>query len=63
MSKVIEVTVSPQGEAVVKTHGFAGESCRDATRKLEQALGLRQSEVLTPEFHAPVTVQQQEQRQ
>ena len=54
MSKIIEVTVSPKGETTIQTKGFAGEQCRDATRSLEAALGLRTHEQLTGEFHAPV---------
>ena len=44
MSRIIEVTVSPKG--------FTGEACRDATRSLEAALGVRTHEQLTGEFHA-----------
>ena len=55
MSKIIEVTVSPQGETTIQTKGFAGEQCRDATRSLEAALGLRTREQLTGEFHTPAT--------
>ena len=55
MSKIIEVTVSPQGETTIQTKGFTGEQCRDATRSLEAALGVRTREQLTPEFHAPAT--------
>ena len=54
MSKIIEVTVSPKGETTIQTRGFAGEQCRDATRSLEAALGVRTREQLTGEFHAPV---------
>ena len=54
MSKIIEVTVSPKGETTIQTKGFAGEQCRDATRSLEAALGVRTREQLTGEFHAPV---------
>ena len=55
MSKIIEVTVSPQGETTIQTKGFVGEQCRDATRSLEAALGVRMQEQLTSEFHTPVT--------
>ena len=55
MSKIIEVTVSPKGETTIQTKGFTGEQCRDATRSLEAALGLRTREQLTGEYHAPVT--------
>jgi hypothetical protein len=49
--KTIEIVVSPQGEIRLITRGFTGRSCQDASRQLEQALGLRVSEQLTPEYH------------
>ena len=49
--KIIEITVSPTGEAKVQTKGFAGGQCRDASRFVEQALGTRTAETLTAEFH------------
>jgi len=52
MSQIIEVTVSPQGETRIETKGFAGENCRDASKVLEAALGVRDTEQLTSEFHA-----------
>ena len=61
--KVIEVIVTAKGEATVTTRGFAGQSCRDASKFLEQALGQRIGEQLTAEFHQAQGVQQaQEQR-
>ena len=51
MAKIIEVTVSPKGETSVQTKGFSGAECREASRHLETALGLRVSEQLTSEFH------------
>lgn len=52
MSRIIEVTVSPKGETTLQTKGFTGEQCREATRGLEAALGVRTREQLTDEFHA-----------
>ena len=52
MAKIIEVTVSPKGETSMQTKGFSGGECREASRRLEAALGLRVSEQLTSEFHA-----------
>jgi hypothetical protein len=37
--KTIVITVSPTGETELETKGYAGESCRKASRWLEQALG------------------------
>ena len=52
MAKIIEVIVSPKGETVIQTKGFSGGGCREASRRLEAALGIRTSEQLTSEFHA-----------
>ncbi len=51
--KVIEITVSPAGEAMVETRGFAGPACREASRFVERALGAATAEALTAEFHQP----------
>lgn len=50
-SKTIEITVSPEGAVSIKTTGFTGKSCKDATRELERALGVTSKETLLPEFH------------
>ena len=60
MSQTIEVTVSPKGETRIETKGFSGGTCRDASKTLEAALGVRESEQLTSEFHATATEQQQQ---
>jgi hypothetical protein len=49
--KIIEITVSPQGETKVETRGFSGGACREASRFVELALGTRSAEQLTPEFY------------
>jgi len=51
MTGIIEIIVSVNGETTVRTKGFAGQSCRDASRFIEQALGQRLSEQVTAEFH------------
>ena len=48
--KTIEITVSPEGATSIKTSGFTGGSCKDATRDLEKALGVAGRESLLPEF-------------
>lgn len=58
MTKIIEVIVQPNGETKIETKGFAGSSCKEASRFLEQALGLRTAEQLTAEFHQPAGQQQ-----
>ena len=54
----IEIVIDPAGQSRVQTTGFSGESCRAASRFLEQALGTVSHEQLTPEFHHIPTNQQ-----
>lgn len=61
--KTIEIIIKPDGQASVQTKGFTGESCRDASRLVEQALGNREGEILTAEFHQSVQSQQQSRQQ
>ncbi|MGE0535187.1 MAG: DUF2997 domain-containing protein [Pirellulales bacterium] len=58
-SKTIEIIVSPTGQTRLETKGFAGNSCRDASRPFEAALGLSQAEQLTAEFHQAANTDQQ----
>ena len=60
--KKIEIIVSPEGKTTVETKGFAGPSCRDASRFIEQALGQRTGEGLTPEFYQTESIQQTNQQ-
>ena len=48
--KKIEITVSPEGVTSIKTTGFTGGSCKDATRDIERALGVSGRESLLPEY-------------
>jgi hypothetical protein len=57
--RIIEVIVSPKGETTLQTKGFAGGDCLQASKYLEDALGLTSNEQKTPEFYAQ---QAQEQR-
>ena len=50
-SKTIEITVSPAGAVSIKTSGFTGSTCRDASREIERALGVSGRESLLPEFY------------
>jgi hypothetical protein len=58
VSKIIEIVVSPKGETIVTTKGFAGGECREASKFIEQALGQCTGERLTGEFYAQQTQQQ-----
>ena len=57
--QTIEIIVSPAGATTVTTKGFAGPSCRRASKFIEQALGKQTSERLTPEFYQVVQPRQQ----
>jgi Protein of unknown function (DUF2997) len=58
LSKLIELTVSPTGETKMETKGFTGNSCRDASKFLEHALGTLHSETLKAEFHQTTATEQ-----
>ena len=58
MPRIIEVTVSPQGEATVQTKGYSGADCVQASKFIEQALGQRTDEKLTVEFYQGQTTDQ-----
>ena len=57
--KKIEITVSPEGATSIKTSGFTGGSCKDATRELERALGVSGRESLLPEFYGRTSTGEQ----
>lgn len=58
MPRVIEVTVSPQGETTVQTKGYAGSDCLHASKWLEQALGVVSTDRKTGEFYEVQEAQQ-----
>jgi hypothetical protein len=58
MPRIIEVTVSPQGEATVQTKGYTGSDCLQASKFLEQALGIATSEYKTSEFYQSTASEQ-----
>lgn len=57
-SKIIEITVRPDGQTSVETKGFAGAACRDASRFIEQALGQRLADLPTSEMYLPAATQE-----
>lgn len=54
MPRIIEVIVSPTGETTVQTKGYAGSDCFQASKFIEEALGLKISDRPTSEFYAPL---------
>lgn len=61
-TKTIQITVSPEGAVSIKTTGFIGGSCRDATRDIERALGVAGRESLLPEFYGQSSAGEQVQQ-
>ena len=59
MARIIEVTVSRNGEATVQTKGYSGGECLQASKFLEQALGVALAEQKTAEFYQDAPAQQQ----
>jgi hypothetical protein len=57
--KIIEITVSPQGQTSIQTRGFVGTTCREATRLLEQALGAVVADQPASEMYASASAEQQ----
>ena len=49
--RTIEIIVSPAGQTRITTRGYTGTACKDATRELERALGIIQSDSPTPELY------------
>lgn len=56
--RIIEITVSPKGETTVQTKGFAGVDCLEASKWLEQALGIATTDNKTAEYYQPATTEQ-----
>jgi hypothetical protein len=59
MPRIIEVVVSPQGETTIQTKGYAGGACVQASKFLENALGVAVTDQKTTEFFQ-TSVQTQE---
>jgi len=62
LTRTIEIIVSPTGETRVQTKGFAGQSCREGSKFIEQALGQRIGQQLTAEFHQNQAAEQREEQ-
>lgn len=46
----INVKIDAEGNATITTRGFKGKACLEATKDLEEALGVKTKTTLTPEF-------------
>ena len=51
MQRTIEIIISPTGEIQIDAVGFKGPDCEQATKFLEEALGVVGQTVKKPEFN------------
>lgn len=58
MQRIIEITISRNGAATLQTKGFSGADCLQASRFLEQALGVSLNESKSAEFYQTTPMQQ-----
>ncbi len=63
MSRIIELLISPKGETTLQTKGYAGADCQQASKWLEQALGVTTNDRKTAEFYQQAEAQQQLEQQ
>ena len=63
MPRIIEVTITSKGETTVQTKGFSGGDCLQASKFLEQALGIATTDRKTAEFFQGAVNQQHVQQQ
>jgi hypothetical protein len=49
--KTITIVIDKVGQVAIQTHGFVGQSCKDATKAIEQGLGIVLSD--KPMFDQP----------
>lgn len=55
MPRIIEVIVGPTGDTTVQTKGYTGSDCFQASRFLEEALGIKTADRPTSEFYSSLT--------
>ena len=53
--KTITIVIDKVGQVAIQTHGFDGQTCKDATRALEQGLGVVLSDKPTYDQAIPIT--------
>jgi hypothetical protein len=60
MKRSIEITVSPTGDILIEGVGFKGADCEQATKFIEEALGVQAQKVRKPEYLQPTKTQAQQ---
>jgi len=61
MNRSIEILIAPDGSLTIDAIGFKGSDCDQATKFLEQALGLTAGKQRKPEYHQSRTAKRQQQ--
>ena len=61
MKRTIEILVSPIGDIQIDAVGFKGADCEQATRFLEEALGVISNRVKKPEYHTTAKTRNKQQ--
>ena len=56
--KKIKVHVDKEGGTKIETEGFTGTACKDATKELEEAIGVATKETFTDDYYKQSTVDQ-----
>jgi len=51
MNRTIEIIIGPGGELQIDAVGFKGPDCEQATKFLEEALGVVGQKTKKPEYH------------
>ncbi len=51
MRRELEITISPDGEVQIVTHGFKGEECLEAVKPFEGEVGIVKRRELTSEYY------------
>jgi hypothetical protein len=58
MPRIIELIVAKDGQTTIQTKGYSGQSCTEASKWLEQALGTVSAEQKTAEYFQTAQVEQ-----
>lgn len=58
--RTLEITIAPGGAIAIEASGFKGSDCEQATRELEQALGIVRQRTRKPEFYQKAINQNQQ---
>ena len=52
--KTVTIVINKSGQVAMQTHGFDGQSCKDATKALELGLGVVLSD--KPHYDQPIQI-------